>query len=145
MSQEIKKALGITLLEVLLVLAIAAMIIVMSIRYYQSASASEVVNNVMQEMQAITATADSLSASSGNYSTVTQTQMQDQLTNVNPFTFTAGQTSYNATIRANTSGGATGPMCTSLTSQVQNNPTLSNYRITGCGGGQVQYSYTQSQ
>ena len=64
-----KKNQGVTLLEVLLVLAIAAMIIVMSIRYYQSASTSQQVNMTMEEIQAITAAADNLAIGSGSYQT----------------------------------------------------------------------------
>lgn len=41
MKRSIKSILGVTLLEIMLVLAIAAMVIVMSIRYYQSASQNQ--------------------------------------------------------------------------------------------------------
>src|SRR3990167_4037758 len=65
MKRSYKRLLGVTLLEIMLVLAIAAMIIIMSIRYYQSASASQQANSVLQEIQAITAAADSLALGSG--------------------------------------------------------------------------------
>jgi len=64
-----KSMLGVTLLEIMLVLAIAAMVIVMSVRYYQSASANQQANGALQMIQAITAAADSLSQGSGSYST----------------------------------------------------------------------------
>jgi type II secretory pathway pseudopilin PulG len=67
MKCVMKKSQGVTLLEILLVLAIAAMIIVMSIRYYQSASTSEQVNLTMEEIQAITAAMDNLAIGSGAY------------------------------------------------------------------------------
>lgn len=59
--------LGVTLLEVMLVLAIAAMVIVMSIRYYQSATVSQQANQALSEIQAITAAADNLAIGSGSY------------------------------------------------------------------------------
>jgi type II secretory pathway pseudopilin PulG len=62
-----KSILGVTLLEVMLVLAIAAMIIVMSVRYYQSASSSQQANSVIEQLQSITAAADGLAQASGSY------------------------------------------------------------------------------
>jgi type II secretory pathway pseudopilin PulG len=60
---------GVTLLEIMLVLAIAAMIIVMSVRYYQSANSSQQANALLQTVQGITAAADSLAQASGGYNT----------------------------------------------------------------------------
>lgn len=68
MKKTMKVMLGVTLLEIMLVLAIAAMIIVMSIRYYQSASSSQQTNTIMEQVQAIVAAADSLAQASGSYS-----------------------------------------------------------------------------
>jgi type II secretory pathway pseudopilin PulG len=69
MRKSYRSMLGVTLLEVLLVLAIAAMIIVMSVRYYQSASSSQQSNAILEQIQAITAAADSLAQASGSYQT----------------------------------------------------------------------------
>ncbi len=63
--KSLKSMLGVTLLEIMLVLAIAAMIIVMSIRYYQSAVSSQQVNTIMQQIQAITAAADGIAQANG--------------------------------------------------------------------------------
>lgn len=68
MKRFAKSTLGVTLLEIMLVLAIAAMIIVMSVRYYQSASASQQANAVLQQVQGITAAADGLAQATGSYS-----------------------------------------------------------------------------
>jgi type II secretory pathway pseudopilin PulG len=68
MKKGFKTVLGVTLLEVMLVLAIAAMIIVMSVRYYQSASSSQQANNVLQQVQGIVSAADSLAQGQGSYS-----------------------------------------------------------------------------
>lgn len=67
MKKFAKSVSGVTLLEVMLVLAIAAMIIVMSVRYYQSASASNQVNTTIGEITNIVASADSLAQATGKY------------------------------------------------------------------------------
>ncbi|MDR3478105.1 MAG: type II secretion system protein [Gammaproteobacteria bacterium] len=69
MKQKMKSILGVTLLEIMLVLAIAAMVIVMSVRYYQTATSSEQVNVVMEQIQSIAAAADSMAQGSGSYLT----------------------------------------------------------------------------
>lgn len=58
---------GVTLLEIMLVLAIAAMIIVMSVRYYQSASANQQANAVYSQIQGITSVADGLAQGVSSY------------------------------------------------------------------------------
>ena len=60
---------GVTLLEVMLVLAVAAMIILMSVRYYQSVNANQAANTALQQIEGITAAADTLSQGSGSYAT----------------------------------------------------------------------------
>jgi len=64
---------GVTLLEIMLVLAVAAMIIIMSVRYYQSASSNQQVNNAYSQVQALVAAADNLAQATGtsSYSGVT--------------------------------------------------------------------------
>ncbi len=62
------KMLGVTLLEIMLVLAIAAMVIVMSVRYYQTASAGQQANSMLQMIQAIASSADGLAQGTGSYS-----------------------------------------------------------------------------
>ncbi len=65
MKKSFRSAAGVTLLEIMLVLAVAAMVIVMSIRYYKNASESQNVNSLMQTLQGIMAAADSYAATSG--------------------------------------------------------------------------------
>lgn len=67
MKKRLSAMYGVTLLEIMLVLAIAAMIIVMSVRYYQSATSSQQANTALEQIQAITAAADSLAQSGGAY------------------------------------------------------------------------------
>lgn len=71
MKRFAKSASGVTLLEVMLVLAIAAMIIVMSVRYYQQASYSQQANGATEQVQAIVAAIDQLSQASGQYTSST--------------------------------------------------------------------------
>lgn len=70
------KTQGVTLLEIMLVLAIAAMIIVMSIRYYQSSSQSNDANATMEQINVIASAVDNISrGGGGNYSNVTATAL----------------------------------------------------------------------
>lgn len=66
------KSTGVTLMEVMLVLAIAAMIIVMSVRYYQTASANQQANSLLLQIQSITEIGDRLAQGSGTYQSVSQ-------------------------------------------------------------------------
>lgn len=75
------KMLGVTLLEILLVLAIAAMIIVMSVRYYQSSTASQQANSALELIQAVTAAADGLAQGTGTYSGVSDNTVAPLLPN----------------------------------------------------------------
>lgn len=65
MKRFLKSNLGVTLLEIMLVLAIAAMVIVMSVRYYQSAQASSQSNAFVKQLQAVTSVAENLAIGSG--------------------------------------------------------------------------------
>lgn len=67
MKKFSKAMLGVTLLEVMLVLAIAAMIIVMSVRYYQSASSSQQSNSLLEQVQGIVSAANSMAQAKGAY------------------------------------------------------------------------------
>ncbi len=73
MRSSLKKMQGATLLEVMLVLAIAAMIIVMSIRYYQTAQQNQQANAFVSQIQAIVAAADSMATATGSYTGVIST------------------------------------------------------------------------
>jgi len=79
MRNNLKSALGVTLLEVMLVLAIAAMIIVMSVRYYQSANSSQQANAVISQVSAIVGQANNLAQSSGSFSAVTSATLKPLL------------------------------------------------------------------
>ncbi len=68
MKRTYKSMMGVTLLEIMLVLAIAALVIVMSIRFYQSASTSNKVNAAVSQIQGIVAAVENYAnANSGSY------------------------------------------------------------------------------
>lgn len=70
--KRLSRMLGVTLLEIMLVLAIAAMVIVMSIKYYQSATNSQQANTLLNQILAITAAADNLSQGTGTFTPASQ-------------------------------------------------------------------------
>lgn len=71
MHNRIKLLVGVTLLEVMLVLAIASMIILMSVRYYQTATGSSLSVGALSMIQGITSVADGLAAPINSYSGIT--------------------------------------------------------------------------
>lgn len=76
MKKQIQKAAaGVTLLEILLVLAISVSITLMSVRYYSSATSSMQTNQTLTQIQAITAAIDSYSAGL-SYANVTPSQIK---------------------------------------------------------------------
>jgi len=71
MKRHFKSILGVTLLEIMLVLAVAAMVVVMSIKYYQAANSSSEALATTEQIQGITAAADGLAQSGSSYSNAT--------------------------------------------------------------------------
>ena len=68
--QAKKTLLGVTLLEIMLVLAIASMVIVMSIRYYQSASNNQKINAALNVITGVVAGGESVLGAKGSLATV---------------------------------------------------------------------------
>lgn len=79
MKRSSKSMLGVTLLEIMLVLAIAAMVIVMSIRYYQSASTNQKINVTLNNLTGIIAAGESYLAANGTFDTISSTALQPYL------------------------------------------------------------------
>lgn len=73
--KHISRMLGVTLLEIMLVLAIAAMIIVMSIRYYQSASMGQKVNTAINTITGIVAAGENYLNANGSYTGMTTSSL----------------------------------------------------------------------
>jgi type II secretory pathway pseudopilin PulG len=147
MKRNLKSIMGVTLLEIMLVLAIAAMVIVMSIRYYQSATSSQQANSALEQIQSITAAIDSISQGSGGY-----TASAVNMTNVQPLLPKNGQlTPWNTTITTTpssvTSYSMTLPstpaaVCPVLKSKLS---TSTHYSVTtSCSASAADFTFTYS-
>lgn len=80
MKRSIKSMLGVTLLEILLILAIAALIIIMSVRYYQSASTTQQANSAFSQIQGITAAANTLAGlNNGSFEKVSTNTVKEHM------------------------------------------------------------------
>lgn len=66
MKRSFRSLLGVTLLEIMLVLAIAAMVILMSVRYYQSASLNQKINASVSHVLGIIAAGESYLGNTGD-------------------------------------------------------------------------------
>lgn len=66
MKRTYKSMMGVTLLEIMLVLAIAALVIVMSIRFYSSASNSQKINAMISIVSALNAAAESCASANNS-------------------------------------------------------------------------------
>lgn len=150
MKKFAKSMLGVTLLEIMLVLAIAAMIIVMSVRYYQSATANQQSNAVLQMVQGVTAAADSLSQATGSYATITDAQIQSLMPNrlmTTPWGSTIAISNPTANTYTVTIPSTPAAVCVNLVSRLAANTkytTLSPATPAACpttGTGSVSYVY----
>ena len=136
-----RSILGVTLLEIMLVLAIAAMIIVMSVRYYNTANTSQQANAYLQQVEAIVAAANQMSQGTGSYSGATTSAIQAIL-GTNGLTPPWGGTSPLA-VKPTAGGLAITPastppagICALVAGQLSGNP---NYTATNCT---ITYSLT---
>lgn len=145
MRNSSKTMLGVTLLEIMLVLAIAAMIIVMSIRYYQSASSNQQANAALSQVQAVMAAMDNLGMA-GGYSNTNVTQANlEAILNQTPLTTPTGgavtlggttATTYTMTFVLNST------ICPNVLAKLSGTANL-NPKITSasCSGGTLTFTY----
>ena len=130
---------GVTLLEIMLVLAIAAMIIVMSVRYYQSAQASSQANGFIAQVQTITSTVENLAQGTGVYSGISQAQISSVMPLnglITPWsgtiTFTAASNGYSLAVSPAPPAGVCALITAKLTSSIQ--------YVVGSGCGSVTFT-----
>lgn len=143
MTRSIRSILGATLLEVMLVLSIVGLIILMSVKYYQSATTSSQIQQVMGIVQAITAAADNIAASGTGYASATSANIASIAgagalktpwgANV---TITAGTTSYTVSIPS-----APPSVCSTIVLKLKVNPKFAS---PTCTGGIISYTYNPS-
>lgn len=149
MKRTLRTMLGVTLLEIMLVLAIASMVIVMSIRYYQSATSSQQANSALAMIQSITAAADSLAQGSGGYtSAALSTATITPLLPTNGMT-TPWNTSVTVSAGSNTAYTVTLPttpasVCPILKTKLKSNSRYSNVSACGATAADFSYTYTSS-
>ncbi|MHB1947947.1 MAG: type IV pilin protein [Gammaproteobacteria bacterium] len=134
--KRLSRMLGVTLLEIMLVLAIAAMVIVMSIRYYQSATQSSEANDIMSQIIAITAAADNLSQGAGTYTAASTNAIKAVVGSANlrtPWTtgssayaVSGGTSSYTITVNTLPAG-----VCTSIAAKI-NTGSGSHFTSSAC-------------
>ena len=149
MKRSIKSASGVTLLEIMLVLAIAAMIIVMSIRYYQNATNSQNANAIVEQIQNITAAADNLAIGANSYSKLTTSSLgtlvgtNNMKTPYNTPITLSGPTPTSYTVTVGTMPTA---VCTSVASKLAANSKYSGGGSTPtCSGNTVTYTYDSTK
>jgi type II secretory pathway pseudopilin PulG len=123
MKQTIGSMLGVTLLEIMLVLAIASMIIVMSLRYYGSAMMAEQTTDVTNQIFSIVAAMETLAAAAGSYSGISTTEISNYLGGNAIKTVTGGEITVVPTNTPNTTFaiamGLTAPICSSAAVRIK--------------------------
>ncbi|HSW70609.1 MAG TPA: hypothetical protein VLH77_01360 [Gammaproteobacteria bacterium] len=146
MRRTLRLMLGVTLLEVMLVLAIVSLIILMSVRYYQSTTTASQTQQLLGIISAVTAAADNLSlGTAAGYGNVTSGNMGAIVGASNmtspwggPITFSsANSTTYTVTIPSVPAG-----VCTAVKIKLQTNPKFNP--PSACASGNFVYSYNSS-
>lgn len=146
MKRIVKTALGVTLLEVMLVLAVAAMVIVMSIRYYQSSTTGQQANAAMAQIQAIASAMDNIAnGGAGSYADITSSTLYAVVGSSNmmsptnqPVVYTQGDaTSYAISIPLNAT------VCESVLAKLASNSKIAS--SAECNGGTLAYTYDNTK
>jgi type II secretory pathway pseudopilin PulG len=141
-----KKMLGVTLLEVMLVLAIIAMIIVLSIRYYQGASTTQQATSAVGIAQAVVAAANNIGGASGNYSTVDTTSVTSLLSAGGvsmPWGGTVGVVGTAAGVLTMTFPSTPVAVCTIVKGQFSGNTKFAVTCPAGPAAGDMVITYTR--
>jgi type II secretory pathway pseudopilin PulG len=138
MKKSPRTILGVTLLEIMLVLAIAAMVIVMSIRYYQSASDNQKINSALNTITGIVAAGESYLASgpASGMSGISNAVLQSQVGYTVPpspwggsiTVAGSGNTTYSISMPVSSSGS----VCTRMIALLAQNSKFTN---TSCASG----------
>lgn len=141
--KKFTKMAGVTLLEVMLVLAVAAMIIVMSIRYYQSATNNAQVNGIISLLQGVQANMDSMAQGAADgYTSITGSQLETVMPLATPWGVPATISGQTATTYTVTMDGTAETACKQVDTKMSNNPKWSITCPTGTGTATYIYSAT---
>lgn len=130
MRRSIRAQQGATLLEIMLVLSIIALIILMSVRYYQATTNASQTQQALELIQAITASADNLAlGSSGGYSNATAsniTSLAGSSVLISPWGGTVSIAGQTATAYQITIPHAPTAVCTNVTNKLKTNTKYTN-------------------
>jgi len=138
------KQLGATLLEIMLVLAIASMVVVMSIRYYQAANSSQQANAFLSQVSAVNAAAESLFAG-GDLSQVNTTNIAALLGGASKLNTPGGGTITIASSSNSFIGTATlisGSVCSAVKAQLSANARITAAASTGCASANASAAFS---
>jgi len=141
MLRTSKATQGVTLLEIMLVLAIAAMVVVMSIRYYGQATNSQNANIILDEITNVTQSAENLSQGPGTYSgvtTATITTVAGSKNMVTPYAGAITITSSAATNYVVSVSALPAAVCASIAAKLKANSKMaSTVACTGAGNASI--------
>ncbi len=147
MKRTIKSIAGVTLLEIMLVLAIAAMVITMSVKYYAVANNSAHLNDAVEQIQSIAAAADGIASQTGSY---TSASSSTGLGSVLPtgwqilpwgakLSVTGGATSMTIAVPA-----VPYAICSTFNSRIISNPHFTQTVACGTSGSAASLSFVYS-
>lgn len=142
MKKSPQSMIGVTLLEIMLVLAIAAMVIVMSIRYYQSASNNQKIAAGLNTVTSVIAAGESVLGAKGSLATMATDALPYLPNNQLPYSPWGGQisisgadaTSYSITMAVPSN------ICDSFLTLVKQNAKLSG---STCSGNSINVKVTE--
>jgi len=144
MKRHLKSIAGVTLLEIMLVLAVASLIIVMSIRYYKTSIDNQNSNVILEDISAVMAAADGIAASGNTYTNVTTAGVTGVLGSYNSVTPYGG----TFTISSPSASGYVGAValvpssvCGALVGKMTGMPHLSAAVPTCSATGLLQWTY----
>lgn len=145
MKRIFKQMLGVTLLEILLVLAVAATIIILSVRYYQSSASSQQANAAIEQIQAIASAMDNIAnGGAGSYSGITSATLAAVLGSANlnsptnaPIVYTPGDaTTYSISMPLNPG------VCTAVLAKISGNTKITSPACDSAGT--LTYTYNST-
>jgi Flp pilus assembly protein TadG len=146
MRQNLRSLVGATLLEVMLVLSIIALIILMSIRYYQAANNASQSEQVLALIEAITATAENItSGTSGGYTASTLNSAN--ITNLGGTSILKAPNGGTITVTPSTSTTyavvipVVSNVCALVKIKISSNP---KYTVPTCTGSSLTYTYNST-
>ncbi len=146
MTKEIRRSqYGVTLLEIMLVLAIAAMIIVMSIKYYQQASSNQKVNAAADDVTAIIAAGESYLGAVGTLTGFPSNGLSYLPNGAVPNSPWGGVITIGATATANSYNFTIPAVPSASCTQLLNLLTTQNTKLTGTcpAGGSATLTVTE--